>query len=299
MISGTGGSSMPLDALFDLIERCRAIEEELNDAFLERKEVVRSALLALLINEHVYQIGAPGTAKSLLIRSLVRRLEGARYHETSMTGETAFRSLMGEDQIPGAHVVFLDEVFRAPKETLLGLLPILNERIAYLPDTRRIPLLTLFGASNQNPSPADGLDAFYDRFTFRSIVRPISGSENFQRFLSMGTGRTEIGLPDSGNGIPPERFKESEDSIRNRIGLGKSGLEAILHLRERFSQEGVWISDRRWKKVLMAARAVAAYSFQEKIESTHFGELLCVLWTYPTEIRIIERILQEIARTSP
>ena len=82
MISGTGESSMPLDALFDLIERCRAIEEELNDAFLERKEVVRSALLALLINEHVYQIGAPGTAKSLLIRSLVRRLEGARYHET-------------------------------------------------------------------------------------------------------------------------------------------------------------------------------------------------------------------------
>ncbi|MHB1606122.1 MAG: AAA family ATPase [Leptospirales bacterium] len=288
---------MTLDELFGLVVHCRSAEEELNKFFLEREEVIRSAILALLTQEHVYQIGAPGTAKSFLIRSLVRILEGARYHETLLNGETSLESLLGKEQVPDAHVVFLDEVFRAPKETLLGLLPILNERIAYLPTPRKVPLLTLFGASNQNPSPADGLDAFYDRFTFRSIVRPIADSGNFQRFLSMEfpetieTGRT---LPHSCGKLRLEEFTQSRNAIGKEIRVGKGGMNAMLHLRERFSQEGVWISDRRWKKVLMAARAVAAWSFQDTVEPLHFKDLICVLWTYPTEIRIIERILQEI-----
>lgn len=284
----------PLDSLFELIVQCRAIEDILNSVFLERADVVRSALLALLINEHVYQIGAPGTAKSLFMRSLVQHLEAPCYHETLMTGETTLPSLMGSEQVPDAHVVFLDEVFRAPKETLLGLLPVLNERIAYLPAPRKLPLLTLFAASNQNPSPADGLDAFYDRFTFRSIVRPIASSEHFRQFLCAGTNQTETFPLESGNKILPERFMESKREISHRIALGKSGLEAILHLRERFSQEGIWISDRRWKKVLLAGQAVSAYSFHETVVASHFKELLSVLWTYPTEVRIIERILQEI-----
>lgn len=288
---------MKLDALFALVSRCRIIEEKLNGIFLEREEVIRSAILALLTHEHVYQIGAPGTAKSLLIRSLSRFLDGARYHETLLNGETRLDSLLGEEQILKAHVVFTDEVFRAPKETLLGLLPVLNERVAYLPNARKIPLLTLFGASNQNPSPADGLDAFYDRFTYRSIVRPIGNRENFQRFLSMEppemTG-SENDPPNAGGNIRIEEFGKSRETIRKEIRVGKSGMNAILHLRERFSQEGVWISDRRWKKVLMAARAVSAYSCHETVESAHFKELLCVMWTYPTELRTIERILQEI-----
>ncbi|MHB1286205.1 MAG: AAA family ATPase [Leptospirales bacterium] len=283
-----------LESLFELIVQCRAIEDALNNVFLERADVVRSALLALLINEHVYQIGAPGTAKSLLIRSLVQHLETPCYLETLMTGETTLSSLMGAEQVPEAHVVFLDEVFRAPKETILGLLPVLNERIAYLPAPRKIPLLTLFAASNQNPSPADGLDAFYDRFTFRSIVRPIASSEHFRQFLCAGTNLTGNFPLETGNKIPPERFMESKLGITDRITLGKSGLDAILHLRERFSQEGIWISDRRWRKVLLAGQAVAAYSFHETVVAGHFKELLSVLWTYPTEVRIIERILQEI-----
>ena len=284
---GTG----TLDELFRQVEICQRVEEDLNRMILERRDVIRMAILALVSQEHAYQIGPPGTAKSLLVRTLVGRIFGATYFESLLNGEVSLSSLAGARGFREAQVIFLDEVFRAPKNTLLGLLPVLNERIIYAPSGKNLPLLSLFAASNQNPSPADGLDAFYDRFTYRSLIRPIRSGDNFLKLVLSGAG---------GEDTPPYALKLSDLTgcrhlIETRIGIGPSGREGILHLRERLIGEGIFISDRRWRKIVLAARTIAAYSFEESVNSRHLRDLLAVLWTYPTEIRNIERILGEIA----
>src|SRR5262249_36391897 len=54
--------------------KLRAIETELGALFIEREEVVRAMLLALLSREHLALIGPPGTAKSMLIIELAKRV---------------------------------------------------------------------------------------------------------------------------------------------------------------------------------------------------------------------------------
>ena len=282
---------MTLDDLFRQVEICRAIENHLNATFLERTDVIRMAFLALLSQEHVYQIGPPGTGKSLLVRTMVEQISGASYFETLLHGEVSLSALSSAQGFRQAQVVFLDEVFRAPKNTLLGLLPVLNERIIYSPAGKHLPLLTLFAASNQNPSPADALDAFYDRFTYRSLVRPIRSGENFLKLLLAsheppGTGIRALNILE---------LTGCRRSIETNVHLDPSAREGFLFLRDRLNREGIVISDRRWKKVLLAARTIAAYSFSESVNSRHLRGLSCVPWSYPPEIRNIDRILGEIA----
>ncbi len=282
---------MTPDDLFRQVEICRSIENHLNTMFLERADVIRMAFLALLSQEHVYQIGPPGTGKSLLVRTLVEQIFGASYFETLLHGEVSLSSLACTQGFREAQVVFLDEVFRAPRNTLLGLLPVLNERIIYSPAGKNLPLLTLFAASNQNPSPADGLEAFYDRFTYRSLIRPIRSGENFLKLLLSPTERPAPGAQP----LSILELSECRQTIQNFVRLESSAREGILFLRERLNREGIVISDRRWRKVVLAAQTIAAYSFSESVNYQHLRELSCVLWSYPPEIRGIDRILGEIA----
>jgi len=62
----------------DTREKLARVERELGAEVLEREEVVRSMILALIAGEHVL-LGPPGTAKSRLASSLCERISGASY----------------------------------------------------------------------------------------------------------------------------------------------------------------------------------------------------------------------------
>lgn len=61
----------PINAPLDKIRR---IETELNLTLVERDEVVHTLLLALLTRQHAVLLGPPGTAKSLAITELAKRI---------------------------------------------------------------------------------------------------------------------------------------------------------------------------------------------------------------------------------
>src|ERR1700693_3468050 len=177
------------------------IREELNRAFLERADLIDGALTALLSSNHLLIIGPPGTAKSMLADELCRRIDGANYFQWLLTkfstpeeifGAVSLKSLEQDDyrrvtdhKLPEAHIAFLDEIFKANSSILNALLTLINERLFHNGRERVIvPLITMFGASNELPDEEE-LTALFDRFMLRFMVDYIG--EDF-RFLKMLEG---------------------------------------------------------------------------------------------------------------
>lgn len=168
---------------FAAAAKLRQIEQELKNQFVERDAVIKDLIRALAIGEHVLMIGAPGTGKSLLARSICAHIEGGAYFEWLSNRTTDPSSLLGcysikgmeqdrfirksDGMLPDAHIAFLDEFGKANEPVLNILLSILNERI-YHNDGQVMPvkLRTLIAASNELPDE-DGLQALVDRLLFR------------------------------------------------------------------------------------------------------------------------------------
>lgn len=86
--------------------KLRAIESQLCTLLVEREEVVRTALLALLCKENLVVVGPPGTAKSQLITQLARRVgdaagNGLRCFVYLLTKFTTPEELFGPVSISG------------------------------------------------------------------------------------------------------------------------------------------------------------------------------------------------------
>ena len=74
---------------------------QLNECLLERKNHVRIALLSVIAGHRALFLGPPGTAKSLLARSVCMCIEGAGYFEYLLSKFTHPDELFGPVSIPG------------------------------------------------------------------------------------------------------------------------------------------------------------------------------------------------------
>jgi len=79
----------------DILSKVLALRDDLQANLLEREAAIEAAILALVTREHALFLGPSGSAKSLLVRAVCDRIEGAAYFERLVTKFSTPEELFG------------------------------------------------------------------------------------------------------------------------------------------------------------------------------------------------------------
>jgi len=285
------------------LEKLKKVKNDLKTRYFERDDVIEGAFCALLTGSHLLLVGPPGTAKSQLANEICRKIKGARYFQWLLTkfttpeelfGAVSLRGLENDEyrrvisgKLPEAHIAFLDEVFKASSSILNTLLTIMNERIFYNGTEKiGIPLITLFGASNELPSEEDELEALYDRFLLRYVVDYIKEDFRFLKMLNTGNEPTEEGVV----------TREELDTCRAEaaaVKLPSSILKTISRIRRELGKKGITPSDRRYKQSVSLLKARAYLEERSEVSEDDLRFLENILWREPGEKAEIQSVIHQ------
>ena len=174
-------------------EAAERFTREVHRVVIGQDETIRLAFIALVLSGHLLIEGVPGTAKTLLARTIARLIGGSfkRIQFTpdlmpsDITGTSVYEITTSSFRIKEgaifANVVLADEVNRAPAKAQAALLEAMEEKQVTLEgDARPLPHPFLVLAT-QNPVEYEGTyplpEAELDRFLFKAIVRYPASSE--------------------------------------------------------------------------------------------------------------------------
>ena len=285
-----------------VLDKLKKIREELKQTFLERADVIDGALAALLSSNHVLIIGPPGTAKSMLADELCRRIDGANYFQWLLTrfttpeeifGAVSLKALEQDDyrrvtshKLPEAHIAFLDEIFKANSSILNALLTLINERLFHNgKEITRVPLLTLFGASNELPEEEE-LTALYDRFLLRFVVNYIAEDFRFLRMLE-SQGQAER------TGLSFGELTEMQKQVRD-VAVPSHVFRSIADVRRELNKKSIQASDRRYRQSISLLQAHAYLEGADQVHEKNLFFLEHVLWRDPGEREQVRNTIREL-----
>jgi MoxR-like ATPase len=162
------------------------ILNELRKVIVGQDEVIEQILIAVLAEGHALVEGVPGTAKTLIVKTLAHII-GAQFSRiqftpdlmpSDITGTNVFN--MQTSQFNMRHgpiftdILLADEINRTPPKTQAALLEAMEERQATI-DGERYPLSPLFTVlATENPIEYEGTyplpEAQLDRFLLKIII---------------------------------------------------------------------------------------------------------------------------------
>ncbi len=178
-------------------ERLNAIRGEVRKVIVGQNEVVEHLLLTLLIGGHCLITGMPGTAKTLLVRTLASAL-GLSFKRVQFTPDLMPTDITGTDIIeedittghrrwtfvPGpifANVLLADEINRTPPKTQAALLEAMQERSVTVRGSTHALEPPFFVLATQNPIELEGTyplpEAQLDRFVFNVLLDYLSATD--------------------------------------------------------------------------------------------------------------------------
>jgi MoxR-like ATPase len=255
-----------------------ALESGVDKVVKGQPGVVRHTLVALLVGGHVLLEGNPGTAKTLLVRTLGKlcSLEFRRIQFTpdlmpsDITGTSIFRPDTANFEFRRGPVftqlLLADEINRAPARTQAALLQAMQERIVSADGADHV-LSELFTViATQNPLENEGTyplpEAELDRFLFKVIVDYPAQPDELEIFKLHGAPRVadEFGGIIKGHLFGANELIEMRKVVLRvdvRPEIANYALQMIRQTREHpFLRAGA--STRAGVMLLRASRALAA-----------------------------------------
>lgn len=293
-----------------LRDKLTALISGLDEGLVERTDVIKLSLLALIAQENLILIGPPGTAKSEVSRRLAQVIKDADYFEYLLTKFTTPEEVFGPlsikdlkegvykrqtaGYIPTSGVVFLDEIFKANSAILNSLLTVLNERVYHNGNEKQqVPLLSLISASNELPIGDEELGALYDRFLFRKFVGYVSEDNVDQLFqLSNHPFTLSDDLKLSADEII-EMGKEAQS-----VAIPQEIIDCIKNIRLKIKdtfKENIdeSLSDRRLVKVLKILKVAAYTNERSEVNLSDLLLLVHCLWNNPENQTNISKIIHK------
>lgn len=197
-----------------VVEHLRAsrqrIDKELSKTIVGQKDVVQQLLISLLAGGHCLITGAPGLAKTLLVRS-VARIFHLNFQRIQFTPDLMPSDITGteilEQRSDGrremmfvkgpifANVILADEINRTPPKTQASLLEAMQEHQVTVAGKRYVLEEPFFVLATQNPIEMEGTyplpEAQLDRFMFNVLIDYLPHSEELDVVMQTTSRRAE------------------------------------------------------------------------------------------------------------
>ncbi len=262
-------------ALGTLAERLR---EQTGKVLVGQENALELLFVALFTRGHVLLEGVPGTAKTLMAKTLAHLVK-ADFRRIQFTpdlmpsdvvGTTVYDLQSGRFNLKHGpiftHILLVDEINRAPAKTQAALLEAMEERQVSI-EGQTIPLTEPFMVvATQNPVEMDGTyplpEAELDRFLFKIRINYLSTPDEVEVLRRYHNGFDAHDVV--GAGLTPVLQVEHLAQIRQFIGTiqveqGILGyIAAILEATRRSSDLALPASTRAGVALLMASKTYAA-----------------------------------------
>jgi len=185
-------------------ETCEKLRTALNASVVGQDLVVDQLLTALLADGHVLLEGVPGTAKTMLVKTLAA-LVGAEFGRVQLTPDMLPSDILGTNVYDlnsrtftlrkgpiFTGMLLADEINRTPPKTQSALLEAMEERQVTLDgQTQKLPELFMVVAT-QNPIEFEGTyplpEAQLDRFMMKIVIGYPQGDTEKQMLRNWQSG---------------------------------------------------------------------------------------------------------------
>lgn len=298
-------------------ERIEALILQLSEDLYEKDKVIRLTLLSALAGQSIFLLGPPGVAKSMIARRLKYAFAGAKSFEYLMGkfstpdevfGPVSISKLRNEDKyerltdkyLPGANIVFLDEIWKASPPIQNALLTVLNEKIYRNGEQEfKVDIRGLISASNELPIKGEGLEALWDRFLLRMVMTNIESDKLFYNMITIPGRQDYEDMVDPKLKISAEEYEEWEDAIEtvdipaHILGLIGFLRRTIKNRNARTTEENdqMYVSDRRWKKIAHLLRTSAFVNDREQVDLMDCFLISDCIWDHLGQLKEAREIV--------
>jgi MoxR-like ATPase len=203
-MSTTATTQLDPEVLKARIARFRQVQSEIvtqvRRVIVGQEEVLEQVMIGLFVGGHCLITGLPGTAKTLLVRTMAQTL-GLVFKRIQFTPDLMPSDITGTDIIeedPGngrrtwtfvqgpifANILLADEINRTPPKTQSALLEAMQERACTVRGNNYLLPAPFFVLATQNPIELEGTyplpEAQLDRFLFNTVLDYLSADEELK-----------------------------------------------------------------------------------------------------------------------
>ncbi|MEZ6138443.1 MAG: MoxR family ATPase [Pirellulaceae bacterium] len=222
------------------------IDQELSKTIVGQKDVVQQLLISLLAGGHCLITGAPGLAKTLLVRSVAQifhlKFQRIQFTPDLMPSDITGTEILEQRDDGGrelqfvqgavfANVILADEINRTPPKTQAALLEAMQEHQVTVAGKRYVLEEPFFVLATQNPIEMEGTyplpEAQLDRFMFNVLIDYLPHAEELEVVLQTTSRRSD----------PIEQLFTGEDVLKfqevvRRVPIARETADYAVRLVE-------------------------------------------------------------------